>query len=75
MKDNRISCTFRLPKATIEQINQLSTLTGDSKSDVIMNSVFAAYDRINNNAETQKLLNQLKDIQNQLRGLEQLNLD
>ena len=68
-KDNRKMCSFRLPQEDIYKLNMLATMSGESKSDVIHNLIFSSYEKISDNEELKKTLDQLKDIQELLKNI------
>ena len=68
-KDNRRMCSFRLTEEDIYKLEMLSTMSGENKSDCIHNMIFATYDKISNNQELKKAIEQLKEIQGLLKNI------
>lgn len=62
-KDNRKMASFRLKSDTINKLDVLATITGQSKSEIIDDLIFKAFDKVNNNQDTKEMLEKLRQVQ------------
>ena len=62
--------SFKLNADTIIKLDALSKLSGQSKSEIVDDLIFNAYDKVNNNQEARQMLEKLKEVQSILQGFQ-----
>ena len=62
--------SFKLSPETIIKLDALSKLSGQSKSEIVDDLIFNAYDKVNNNQEARQMLEKLKEVQSILQGFQ-----
>lgn len=69
-KSNIITVRFR--DTQLEKLDALAQLSGSTRSEVLQEIVEAQYDKINGNPQLKQAMQKLRDIQEQVRGLQEL---
>jgi len=62
--------TIRLQKSTKEKLNEMCTTTGLTQSQLIIEFIESQYDKMKNNPELKKMLETLKNIQDNLNSFD-----
>ena len=62
--------SFKLNADTIIKLDALSKLSGQSKSEIVDDLIFNAYDKVNNNQEARQMLDKLREVQAILQGFQ-----
>jgi len=60
---------FRFSDEVLDKMDFLCTITGENRTSLLSFMVCAEYDRYQGNPELQKLLSQMKDMEQQMKSL------
>ena len=61
--------SFRLSTQTLDQLDFLCTVTGNSRASLISSMIALEYDRYQGNPELQKIISEMKQMEAQLKSL------
>lgn len=60
---------FRFSDEVLEKMDFLCTITGDTRTSLLVSMVCTEYDKYQGNPELQKLIAQMKDLERQMKSM------
>lgn len=60
---------FRFSDEVLEKMDFLCSVTGDTRTSLLVSMVCTEYDKYQGNPEFQKLISQMKDIERQMKSI------
>lgn len=67
--ESSTTVTLRLPLSTVAKLDELCTVYGMKRSELVKTALEAEHDRVSGNPEKRKLLEQLREISEVVKGI------